>query len=96
MLHCDEPQNKVGDATPSELSCQFSFGEGEPAFELDSAGNHGGCERHRITTVLIEASDDEWDRLATLLDQLEQQARDYDPRELIECLFFGDCGRDEA
>lgn len=88
--------NEVGDATPCQLSCRFSFEEGEPAFLVESAGNEKGCERHAATTVLIEAGEGEWGQLATLLDQLEQQARDLDPRELIECLFFGDCGRAEA
>ncbi|MGW6728745.1 hypothetical protein ACWF9G_22835 [Nocardia sp. NPDC055029] len=88
--------NDVDDATPSLLSCGFIFENGL-SIRVGSAGNWKGCPDHNEASysVHVDESADALDftQLGVLLDQLEPIAAALDPRELIECRFFGACGR---
>ena len=88
--------NQVDDFTPSRLACAFSF-EGGLSIRVGTAGNWQGCPDHDEArhTISVDESADELDftQLGGLLDELEPIAAALDPRELIECRFFGACGR---
>lgn len=80
------------DLSPSPLQCRFSFsGDEASGVEVEEAGNWKGCAEHAIIEHHVP-DEPGFTELAALLDQLEPRARDLDPRALIECRFFGDCG----
>ncbi len=99
--------NKIDEVSPYPLSCWFTFANGLHIV-ISSAGNIRGCPEHADTEHEfevddpgheVEAVDDQHDleqlgldRIAALLDELEPQARELNPRDLIECRFFGPCG----
>lgn len=92
--------NRVDEVTPERLGCHISIrDDGSDARVLVAfAGNLGGCDRHIVSEVRFDL-DDKYTNLdlagiAELLDLWEPQARAVDPRELIECRFFGPCGQD--
>ncbi|MFC9999664.1 hypothetical protein [Nocardia sp. NPDC127526] len=90
--------NHIPDITPAALHCWFSLAESggdDTAFAVASAGNYGGCDDHIQREWRFPLNEGDELRLADLgelLDELEPQARDLDPRVLIECRFFGPCG----
>ncbi|MFE2755643.1 hypothetical protein ACFXGA_26950 [Actinosynnema sp. NPDC059335] len=86
--------NNVGDAEPYPLTCSFTFPPSHGEILVESAGNEGGCDEHRPTSVVIKAGHDELEKLAVVLNALEVQARQLDPRVLAECRFFGPWGAD--
>lgn len=89
--------NQVGDATPCPLTCRVvPDGEGWLEINVELAGNEQGCPEHWHAYHVVPISEDELERLATLLDQVEPQARSLDPRMLIECRFFGPCGHNNT
>lgn len=94
----------LGDITPFQLSCRFSF-RATLSIAVESAGNFQGCPAHTQVEHYIDVEDaGETDRdadictdldlgtLGALLATLEPQASALDPRQLIECRFFGPCG----
>ncbi|MFE3229821.1 hypothetical protein [Nocardia sp. NPDC059228] len=96
--------NSVEDSTPCSLACGFGF-EGGLSVDVSTAGNWRGCEAHPVAEHSLPVEEhydeaaDRWNdldftELGALLDRLEPAARALDARELIECLFFGPCGRD--
>ncbi|MFE3280052.1 hypothetical protein [Nocardia sp. NPDC059239] len=91
--------NRVDEVTPEQLSCHISTDDdGTNAQVLvTSAGNLSGCELHIVCGYSFDLDDRDYTGLdladlAESLDVLEPQARAIDPRELIECRFFGPCG----
>ncbi|EOD67346.1 hypothetical protein [Amycolatopsis vancoresmycina] len=91
--------NEVADTTPVPLQGCFTFGdEGEEVFSVTPAGNlrGSGCAEHdtqeRCFPLTAEGAVD-LTEIAPLLDTLEPRARALDPRELIECRYFGPCER---
>ncbi|MGX1779225.1 hypothetical protein ACWIGW_44460 [Nocardia brasiliensis] len=99
--------NDVDDVTPKPLSCDFFLDSNEYPDEtaswslglrVSSAGNWGGCPQHGLdvheSAVPEDCADIGLEQLAALLDRLEPQAGDLDPRALIECRFFGPCGQE--
>ena len=96
--------NDVEDWTPCSLVCGFGF-EGGLSVDVSAAGNWHGCEAHpvaehslpfeeRYDEVAERYNDLDFTELGTLLDRLEPAAAGLDARALIECRFFGPCGRD--
>jgi hypothetical protein len=55
---------------------------------IELFGVHGGCHRHRSSTVTEHMS---IDRMPRILDRAEKTARDTDRAELAVCFMFGDC-----
>lgn len=91
--------NDVDDATPTVLKCYFVLDspDEDHEFVIISVGNYRGCEDHaeveRSFSLGEHDAELRFAELSVLLDELEDKARDTDPRELIECRFFGPCGR---
>jgi hypothetical protein len=91
--------NDVAGATPVRLRSYFTFdGEGAEVFAVVPAGNLGGsgCAEHDTEERLFPLTAGgavDLDAVAPLLDALEPRARDLDPRDLVECLYFGPCRR---
>ncbi|MFE3229823.1 hypothetical protein [Nocardia sp. NPDC059228] len=93
--------NRVDDATPDKLACAFTTDDDQLDFVIDSVGSGSApgrtiCEAHVVQKWRAPFDDGDeldLDELAEVLDRLESQARAMDPREFIECLFFGPCGR---
>ena len=94
-----ERTNDVSDTAPVVLQCYFTFGnEGEVVFGIQPAGNlrGSGCEYHDATErlyPLTEAQTVDLRGLAAELDELEPRARAHDVRALVDCRYFGPCGR---
>ena len=91
--------NEVADATPVRLQSYFTFGDdGDEVLTVVAAGNlrGSGCAEHdtgeRVFPLTTGGTVD-LDPIGRLLDILEPRARNLDPRELIECLYFGPCKR---
>lgn len=88
--------NTVDTFTPDPLMCFFEFGTDDKPLTVDiaAAGNKDGCGEHTsITHVRPFDVLDDLQTIEALLTEVESAARDRDPRELIECWFFGECGR---
>ncbi|MCU1648164.1 MAG: hypothetical protein JWN03_8439 [Nocardia sp.] len=91
--------NQIDDVTPGPLLCFFRLecGAGrDPELAVISAGNYGGCAAHIQAEWQFSPGEGNEVRLAdlsTLLDKLEPTARSLNPRELVECRFFGPCGQ---
>lgn len=89
--------NQFDDITPAGLLCFFRLERGgpEPELVVISAGNYNGCRTHAQGEWCFPSSGRtiRFTDLAVLFDELEPAARELDPRELIECRFFGPCGR---
>ncbi|PKW13669.1 hypothetical protein [Saccharopolyspora spinosa] len=61
--------------------------------KFNTAGNVRGCEKHDIIQRFFPMSAlDDPTEMSAFLDEAEAHARELDPRELIECRFFGPCG----
>ncbi|WP_228799527.1 hypothetical protein [Nocardia cyriacigeorgica] len=96
--------NHFDEITPRRLDCCFHIGDWEDegdssGLEIVAAGNWGGCVEHALVEHWFPLGDgDRIDlgEVAELLDDLEAQAEKRNPRELIECLFFGPCGKPEG
>ncbi len=90
--------NRVGEVSPERLSCHIAIDDdgSNVRVEVESAGNAHGCDRHIISGYRFDLNDDytglDLADLAESLDVLEPEARALNPRELIECRFFGPCG----
>jgi hypothetical protein len=54
----------------------------------------GGCAEHteKEHPIAVEGDQLDLNRVAVLLEDLEPHAFGLNPRELIECRFFGPCG----
>lgn len=97
--------NQVPDITPSALRCWYerrfdeTTGHGETALVVRAVGNFRGCDAHDTTEYRIpydetSGATDFAGLLGDVLADLEPPAQVTDPRALIECRFFGPCGRD--
>lgn len=92
--------NRVNETTPDQLGCHISIDDDGSNAEvvITSAGNLSGCDQHIAGRYAFGLDDRDYSGLdavavTELLEELEPQARALDPRELIECRFFGPCGR---
>ncbi|MEV0773556.1 hypothetical protein [Nocardia salmonicida] len=89
--------NSVDDATPSRLSCGFDSDDAGLSIRVGAAGNWKGCPDHDETSHSVDVDEKadalDFPQLGVLLDRLEPVAAALDPRELIECRFFGPCGQ---
>jgi hypothetical protein len=86
------------------LGDRSEFGLTAPLQERDQFDSHATdtviseatCEEHNEVVRcfgLGEHDELRFADLSVLFDELEAEARDMDPRALIECRFFGPCGR---
>ncbi|WP_018685390.1 hypothetical protein [Actinokineospora enzanensis] len=83
----------VSDVTPYHLTCRLDLDD-EGGVVIGSAGNYLGCDEHTEREHRVPGQDDKLDLegVAAVLDRLEPHARALNPRDLIECRFFGPCG----
>jgi hypothetical protein len=89
------------EVTPEQLGCHIDTADddSDAGVVLTSAGNVGGCDPHIVGEYRFDLDNHDYtgldlEELGAVLDDLEPHARDLDPRDLIECRFFGPCGRD--
>lgn len=94
-----EPINRIEDVSPTPPSVWFSLdSDSGAALVVVTAGNYAGCPEHdrrERRYSLGTGHRVNLDELAADLDEAEAAAREFDPRVLIECRFFGDCGPDQ-
>ena len=90
--------HRIDDVTPYQLTCRFSFEGDGLGIVIGAAGNYKGCVKHaeKEHPIAVEGNQLDLHHVAALLDVLELHARQLDPRELIECRFFGRCGENNA
>lgn len=86
--------HRIDDLSPCRLTCRFGLEDDGLSIVLGAAGNYKGCVEHAETEHSIAAKGNQLDldRVTVLLDDLEPHARKVNPKDLVECRFFGRCG----
>ncbi|HWO65716.1 MAG TPA: hypothetical protein VNO31_37355 [Umezawaea sp.] len=87
--------NSLDGVEPSKPDAALNLESDKPELEITTAGNENGCPqhaRHVVISLELTAGTTELDSLNPVLDEIESAARAMNPRELIECRFFGACG----
>jgi hypothetical protein len=88
-----EEDDMADEIVPTKPNCHFDF---ENPFDngwivLQTAGNWGGCEQHRIVSHRLPLTEAGIAALPQLLAKVEAPARTLDPTPFIQCLAHGPC-----
>lgn len=80
----------VDGASPRFPEVRFVYASTLPSgISVGTAGYLRGCDGHRRRLLAVGLRDEVG--LADALTEAEEGSRDLDPREFIECRFFGSC-----